>query len=57
MIPTTEQLLKPKIISPTVVQNKLKHRKELQKYYYDQHAKTLTKLKIGEPVLMQDKRW
>lgn len=59
LIPTTEKLLQPKTISPTVVQKELKHRKALQKYYYNQHAKPLAKLSVGENVLMQvkDGKW
>ena len=55
LIPTTEELLRPKTINPGMVQKELEQRKRLQKYYYDQHAKPLKKLKIGESVMMQTK--
>ena len=58
LIPTTEPLLKPKIINLSVVQKELKQRKVVQKQYYDQHAQHLAPLKVGEPVLLQqDGKW
>ena len=35
LIPTTDNLLKPKTINPRTVQNELQKRKAIQKYYYD----------------------
>lgn len=59
LIPTTKILLKPKVINPSVVQKELRQRKVVQKCYYNQHAKHLKVLKVGEPVWLQrpDGRW
>lgn len=53
LIPTTEQLLKPKIIKPEIVQQEITKSKKRQKYYYDRHAKPLSKLNVGDHVSLQ----
>ena len=50
LIPTTKVLLKPKVINPSVIQKELRQHKVVQKRYYNQHAKHLKKLKVGERV-------
>ena len=55
LIPTMQNLLKPKTISPKSVQNELLQCKAVQKHYYDRHTKPLENLKENEAVLMQVK--
>ena len=55
LIPTMQNLLKPKTISPKSVQNELLQCKAVQKHYYDHHTKPLENLKETEAVLMQVK--
>ena len=58
LLPTTDRLLRPKVIKPEVVQQELTQQKERQKYYYDKHATPLTKLNVGDHVTMQiDGKW
>ena len=56
IIPVTEELLKCQIIDPKTVQHELKQSKLKQKFYYDAHRKYLSKLQVGDHVLMQKKR-
>ena len=53
IVPMTEQLLKPKVIDPKIVQQQLKHNKQRQKYYYDVHTKSLPKLLVGDDVVIR----
>ena len=53
IIPITEEFLKPQIIDPQTVQHELKQNKLKQKFYYDVHTKCLSKLQVGDNVLMQ----
>ena len=53
IVPMTEELLKPKVIDPKIVQQQLKQNKQRQKYYYDVHTKSLPKLLVGDDVLIQ----
>ena len=58
LLPTTDRLLRPKVIKTEVVQQELTQQKERQKYYYDKHATPLTKLNVGDHVTMQiDGKW
>ena len=50
IIPITEELLKPQIIDTQTVQHELKQK---QKFYYNAHTKCLSKLQVGDNVLMQ----
>ena len=49
----TEELLKPQIINTQTVQHELKQNKLKQKNYYNVHTKCLSKLQVGDNVLMQ----
>lgn len=53
LVPTSEKLLHPKTIRPSVVQQELTEKKQKQKYYYDQHSRTLQKLQVGDQVSIQ----
>ena len=58
LITTFKKLLLPKTIDPKVVYREMKQRKANQKYYYDQHAKPLEKMALGEYVMMRvNDRW
>ena len=58
IIPITEELLKPQTVDPKIVQHELKQNKLKQKFYYDMHSKSLSKLQVGDNVLMQTKgKW
>jgi len=58
IIPITEELLKPQVIDPAIVQHELTQNKLKQKQYYDAHSKGLSKLQVGDAVLMQIKgKW
>ena len=46
LIPTSEKLLQPKIISPNMVVKEMMQRKEKQKFYYDRHTKPLENLVV-----------
>ena len=58
LLPTVSRLLKPKLINPKHVRDRLKSAREVQKKYYDRQAKPLSKLKLGDPVTMAtDQGW
>ena len=58
LLPTSNSLLEPRTISPRTVTKELRHKKERQKYYYDQYSKPLVELTAGDQVMMRDKdRW
>ena len=58
LLPTTIDLLKPKIVHPRIVKQNLTQLRETQKLYYDQHAKRLPALKQGDIVMFQcGKTW
>ena len=58
IVPITNELLKPRVIDPKIVQQELKQNKLKQKHYYDVHTKSLSKLQVGDNVLMQMKgKW
>ena len=58
LVPTTNQLLYPRIIEPKVVEEQLKQKRTRQKYYYDKHSKSLPELNIGDCVRIQsDGKW
>ena len=59
LIPTSDTLLQPKTIDPTLVQEELIQRCQRQKFYFDQHAKPLNQLKTGDSILVsaQDGKW
>ena len=59
LIPTSSSLLKPETISPITVQEELQKHRRQQKLFYDQHAKPLNSLSVGDSVLMtsKDGRW
>ena len=54
LIPTSEKLLKPKVISPKVVYKEITQRKAKHKYYYDRHARHLKEMSVGDAVMMLD---
>ena len=54
LIPTSETLLQPKVISPKVVYREITQRKAKQKYYYDRHARHLKEMAVGDAVMMLD---
>ena len=54
LIPTSEKLLQPKVISPKVVYKEITQRKAKQKYYYDRHARHLKEMPVGDAVMMLD---
>ena len=55
LIPTSESLLYPRTIKPSLVQHEIKEQKTKQKYYYDQHSQPLTTLKVGDRVSIRKK--
>ena len=58
LIPTSDSLLSPKTIKPSVVQLELEELKRKQKYYYDKHAHPLQELQTGNQVSIQmNSRW
>jgi len=58
LIPTSDSLLCPQTIKPSLVQQELEEQKRKQKYYYDRNAHPLQELKIGDQVSIQiDNRW
>ena len=50
IIPTTEGQLKPKVLDPHKIKEKLKLKQEKQKYYFDQHTKHLPALEKGDQI-------
>lgn len=52
-LPTTQRLLAPKIIEPSIVQKQLNKEKAKQKFYYDRHTKPLPPLKAGDRVMVK----
>lgn len=46
-IPTTQTLLKPRVIEPEKVKAKLKERQKKDKQVYDHHAKSLAEQSAG----------
>ena len=54
LIPTSEKLLQPKVISPKVVYREITQRKAKQEYYYDRHARHLKEMAVGDAVMMLD---
>ena len=50
LLPTTQRLLLPKTIKPSVVREQLTKQKSKQKYYYDRHTRPLPGLKPGDKV-------
>ena len=50
LLPTTCNLLLPKIIKPSSVKSALFKQKNTQKYYYDQKSRILPPLNTGDPV-------
>ena len=59
LVPTTDALLQPKTIDPTLVQKELTQHRQKQKEYFDQHTKSLTQLKNGNSILVsaKDGKW
>ena len=59
VLPTTQDNLKPKVISPNLVKESIKCSKQKQKDYYDRQSKTLEPLKLGQSARIQqlDKTW
>jgi len=59
LVPTTDALLQPKTIEPTLVQKELTQRRQKQKEYFDQHTKPLEQLKTGDQILVsaKDGKW
>ena len=53
IIPTTNAQLKPKVLDPHKVKEKLRLKQEKQKHYFDQHAKHLPTLQKGERIRIQ----
>ena len=41
IVPKSEELLKPRVINPKIMQQKLTYNKLKQKYYYDIHTQSL----------------
>ena len=54
LLPTTEELLQPKIIRPSAVRSAILKRQRRQKYYYDRLSRPLPSLKVGESVIFQN---
>ena len=50
LLPTTQSLLLPRTIHPSIVRAELTNQKKTQKYYYDQCSKSLPPLKDGDQV-------
>ena len=58
LLPTTEELLKPKAMDSRKVKDNLQQLKEKQKELYDRGASPLPKLKVNDPVRLQmGKEW
>ena len=53
IIPTTNAQLKPKVLDPHKVKEKLRLKQEKQKHYFDQHAKHLPTLEKGDRIRIQ----
>ena len=53
-LPTSQELLKPKISDPVHVKKLLKENQETQKCYYDTHTKALSHLEEGDVVRIKD---
>lgn len=57
-LPTCDMLLKPEIIQPEKVSNRLQECKTKNKGYYDRHAKPLSELRLGDTVRYRtNKTW
>jgi hypothetical protein len=57
-LPTTSNLLKPKLVNCNLARNQLQARKSRQKFYYDKNAKPLKELQQGEHIrIKQQKLW
>ncbi|PIK53448.1 hypothetical protein BSL78_09678 [Apostichopus japonicus] len=58
LLPTTEHLLKPKILKPETVHKRLVEKRQTQKTYYDRQTKKLPELQPGDNIRLQtDKGW
>lgn len=58
-LPVADSLLRRKDLNESDIQNKLKEKKERQKYYYDRNVKSLPVLNVGELVIFKKngKEW
>ena len=56
LIPTSQHLLKPKTLDPSVVQSSMNDKRQLAKSYYDKGSKDLQKLSDGDTVRIRDHR-
>lgn len=52
-MPISDSLLRRNNVSEETVQNKIKEKKEKQKYYYDRNAKALPVLNMGDLVIFK----
>ncbi len=53
LLPVTDSLLKPRVIDPSIVQQRLKEYKSSQKMFYDRGARLLPELSEGQHVRLQ----
>lgn len=53
IVSITDDLLKPRVIDPKIVQQELTQNKLKQKYYYKRLTKSPSKLQVGENILIQ----
>lgn len=56
MLPTTDALLIPEAVDPTLVYDQMEMKRRMAKKYYDRGARSLPELHIGEPVRVLDKK-
>jgi hypothetical protein len=56
ILPVTEELLVPRVVSPEKVQDPLQHYKHLQKKAYDKKSQNLPALKKGDVVRIQEEK-
>ena len=54
-LPTATAALQPKVIDPGLVKEQLSEMRNTQKYYYDQHCKTLPEIRSGDGVRIRTK--
>ena len=56
ILPVTEELLVPRVVSPEKVQDRVQHYKHLQKKAYDKKSQNLPALKKGDVVRIQEEK-
>ena len=58
LLPITQTLLKPKVISRKRVREKLSKKQRKQKYFYDKRSRDLTQLNPGDTIRVQrENKW